>query len=610
MPGTVAVAVIGLGSRGLGVLERIVTLATLAGAAAGDVRVAIVDPTCAGAGVHDTGQPDYLLLNTTADAVSVFPDEHSVGPAVVASGPSLYEWATERDLRVAADGYTVGTTGRPVRRTDFLPRRVLGEYLSWCYDIVRNRAPAWVRLVEHRTEAVDIEATPDGGLTIALANGSTVRAGHAFLTTGYTANQDDRATVAPYPLPARLAGIRAGETVAITGFGLTSMDLVSTLTVGRGGRFKGTGQDLIYVPSGDEPAILLYSRTGLPCRARPRVVEFAPRYEPVVFTPAGIDALRGPDRRPLDFDRDVWPLVLTEMRIAYQRRRADLAGRRPDLERELAAGRLGELLSTKDDVDALFHGSAGMSLADTDSYQEWFASVLRADLAESELGFVGSPVKAALDVLRELRDTFRYVVDFGGLTPRSLDEFTVRTVPAINRAVVGPQFERHTELLALMAAGLVAVPFGPAPVVTGPAADGRWILTSSRLDRPYTATVDRLIGGQVPLPAVATSASRLIGALYAKGWLRRHRPASGYVPGADVDGDQHPIGANGRAERRLWMLGPMCEGATFYNNLVPSPGVYSRPLVDAHRCVAAMFAAAGVSVSTGSACAPAAGRPS
>ncbi len=43
--------------------------------------------------------------------------------------------------------------------------------------------------------------------------------------------------------------------------------------------------------------------------------------------------------------------------------------------------------------------------------------------------------------------------------------------------------------------------------------------------------------------------------------------------------------------KRIWVLGPLCEGATFYNNLVPSPGVYSRPIADAHRCAAAMLAA-------------------
>jgi hypothetical protein len=39
------------------------------------------------------------------------------------------------------------------------------------------------------------------------------------------------------------------------------------------------------------------------------------------------------------------------------------------------------------------------------------------------------------------------------------------------------------------------------------------------------------------------------------------------------------------------VLGPLCEGATFYNNLVPSPNMWSRPFFDAHRCVVEMFAA-------------------
>ena len=71
---TRTVAIIGLGSRGLGVLERIAALA-------GDEQVAVevIDPSATGAGVHDPGQPDYLLLNTTCGQISMFPDRRSVG---------------------------------------------------------------------------------------------------------------------------------------------------------------------------------------------------------------------------------------------------------------------------------------------------------------------------------------------------------------------------------------------------------------------------------------------------------------------------------------------------------------------------------------------------
>src|SRR4029453_19324870 len=115
-----SVAIVGLGSRGLSVLERVVTLAKLAGPEAGRVRVEVIDPACDGSGVHDTGQPDYLLLNTTCSHVSMFPDANSVAEDVDAPGPSLYDWVLDRRLRMAEDGFTVGSSGRAIRPTDFL----------------------------------------------------------------------------------------------------------------------------------------------------------------------------------------------------------------------------------------------------------------------------------------------------------------------------------------------------------------------------------------------------------------------------------------------------------------------------------------------------------
>src|SRR5262245_34069589 len=131
MTPTTTTAIIGLGSRGLSVLERIVTLAGQAGPELGELRVEVIDPRCDGAGVHDTAQPDYLLLNTTCAQVSMFPDEYTVGADAGRSGPNLYEWVTARGWRLGDDGFTVGPAGRPIRPTDFLPRRVLGEYLGW-----------------------------------------------------------------------------------------------------------------------------------------------------------------------------------------------------------------------------------------------------------------------------------------------------------------------------------------------------------------------------------------------------------------------------------------------------------------------------------------------
>lgn len=582
-----SVAIIGLGSRGLGVLERIIALAT-----GRPLVVHVIDPCCGGAGIHQIDQPDYLMLNTTCGQASMFPDPLSVGAETAVTGPSLYDWARSRGLRLGADGFTVGDHGRDLRPTDFLPRRVLGEYLGWYFDQLRQRLPDGLRLVLHRSAAVGIDRLPDGEMAIALEDGAAVRAAGAFITTGYTGNiqqPSDRLIAAPYPLPAVTEPIGGGQTVAIGGFGLTAMDVVSSLTAGRGGRFRRDQGDLEYLPGGAEPHIVMYSRSGLPCRARPQVTTFEFRYEPVVFTPAAIDSLR----RPADFAVDVLPLVFDEMRVAYRRCQARCAGTLDALERDLASQDVGVVLDKLDgtlgvfDPAALFYGDEGMRLGSAADYQGWFADTIRRDLGEGLLGFGWSPVKAALDVLRESRDTFRYAVDFGGLTVDSCDDFFSRVVPAVNRAVVGPQHERHQELLALMAAGVLEVPLGPAPTVTS--GDSGWVLRSSRLDSPRECVADWLVRAQVPLPSAGTSASPLLAALSARGWIRGHSQHGCRMHGIDIDADQHPLSADGEPWRRVWVLGPLCEGATFYNNLVPSPGVYSRPLADAHRCVTAML---------------------
>ncbi|MEV6521806.1 FAD/NAD(P)-binding protein [Longispora sp. NPDC051575] len=638
MTAEVSVAVVGLGSRGLGVLERIVTLAKRAGPAAGPVRVEIIDPTGTGAGVHDVTQPDYLLLNTTCAQVSLFPDACTVGDATDAPGPTLWDWVTARGLRLAEDGFTVGAHGRPIRPEDFLPRRILGGYLSWFREELLRRVPPHVTVTRHLASAVDLRSGADGTVTVELSDGTAVEVRHVFLTTGYTGDDGpaaDRVVPEPYPLPARLADVAPGDSVGIGGFGLSAFDLVSCLTVGRGGRYVGD-DELRYVPSGQEPTIFLYSRSGVPCRARPRVVEFGPPHVPAAFTEAAIDAVRARRTGPLDFDRDILPLIHTEMRVGYRRCEARLAGvELPAVLRNGASGTPGsgsrhpaarargsrdgtpasragdpgdgagpaELLAALDDLDArlgpfdpraLLDGAEGMLLDDAVAYQKWLAETVRRDLAEGVLGFARSPIKAALDVLRIGRDTFRYVVDFGGLTLGSLDTFTRHTVPAVNRAVVGPQYERHTELLALMAAGVAHVPFGPAPTVTRSGSDGGgWTIASTRLAVPHVREVDWLLSAHVRPPGVESSTSPLLRALREKGWIRRYRPASREVRGIDLDADMHPVDVSGRVDRRLWFLGPLCEGVTFYNNLVPSPNMWSRPVADAHRCVVEMYTASG-----------------
>ncbi|MGI5341222.1 FAD/NAD(P)-binding protein [Streptomyces sp. CA-181903] len=499
-------------------------------------------PRAPGQGLHATDQPDYLLLNTLCGEISMFPGPESVGEHTGEDGPGLLAWVTERGLRLGEDGRTVGRSGRAIAPDDFLPRRVLGEYLQWFFERIRGRVPEGMTLRVHRAAAVDLESDPASGVRITLADGTVLGADYAFLTLGHVGTRREpaaREIADPYPLPERVAVVEPGQTVAVGGFGLSAMDVVAALTVGRGGRFTRDGSTVRYLPGGDEPRVLLYSRSGMPFRVRPERARLDNPFRPLALTRDAVASLRASG--PLDFDAQLMPLLLSEMRIAHHRCRA-LVDDGPAAEertaRELAgAARDGTLAATLDRLDAahgrfdplaLWDPSPGMDLRDSASYRRWLTAAVRDDLAEAAKGVTGSPVKAALEAVREVRDILRDAVNFRGLNGPSLDAFMGRTVPLMNRAVVGPQKERYAELLALADAGIVRFPFGPAPRVTAEDEGGvrRWSIASTRLAVPHREHADWLCAGNAPWPGLSSSASPLVRSLLGRGLLTPTCPAA------------------------------------------------------------------------------------
>lgn len=606
---TLRAAIIGLGPRGLSVLERIVTLGAQRQAHGRRVRVDVIDPTADGSGLHAVDQPDYLLLNTICAELSMFPGAVTVPAGTETAGPSLYEWVRDRGMRLAEDGYSLGEHGRPVRHDDFLPRRVLGEYLRWFLQSILDRAPRHVDIVVHRTAAVSL-AAERGQWRIDLAGGAVLCSEYVFLTTGHTPNRSSdagpgahRVIRTPYPLPSSLDWVQPGDTLAVAGFGLSAMDVLAALTVGRGGRFNRVDGALRYQPGGDEPRVLMYSRSGLPYRARPAPDLTREPYRPVAFTPEALDALRESRQGPLDLLGDVLPLLLTEMRVAYHRRCAQLSGplAADTFERALDSraspgngAALADLLEWADarygEFDPATHLlTSDRTFSDGAAYQARLIADIADDLEHARAGLARSPLKAALELLRSLRDIIRHAVEFDRLTDAGVAQVTADLVPLMNRTVIGPQAERNEELIALVESGVVATPLGAGPQLSFDEGRDRWMLRSTRLRARHTEAVEWICKATVEQTDVERSASSLISGLNDAGIIRRFRPHTSVTRGLDVTPDLHPVGPNGATVDTLWALGPACEGATFFNHYVPSPGRADRALFDAHRCVAEMF---------------------
>ncbi|RRO87545.1 hypothetical protein CXF30_07245 [Corynebacterium bovis] len=286
-PAPVTVAVVGAGPRGLWAAE---CLADEARAHRVPVAVDVVDDAPPGAGAaYGPGQPDHWTLNVDSrivrTGVGTFADwarRHGPGAgAGGAGGPGDAGQPTgdAGDGNAAGDaGQTTGdgnaagdagqTTGDAV---PFPPRSVVGDFLADSWRALAadpDRAP-WFTLRHVRRRVRDVRQVAGGWSVDGVTYDDVLLAtGHAATWPGALpryGERGDRAdgdrrdrrvrTVGVYP-PDGLRSIPAGARVLVRGAALTFIDAALELTVGRGGRFVGTGTGLTYRPGGGEPAVI------------------------------------------------------------------------------------------------------------------------------------------------------------------------------------------------------------------------------------------------------------------------------------------------------------------------------------------------------------------
>ena len=417
---SLVLAVVGVGPRGAGLLERLV--ANAPEVADGPVEIHLVDPFPPGGGrVWRDAQSALLRLNTTTEDLTAFVDESVVMTGPVTPGPTMAEWCRTHgvgldDPALAAEAATVGPL-------EFPTRRLASAYLGWAFDRTLSRLPEGVVVHTHAQRAVDLlpAGHPDGTGrdVVVLEDGELLAVDAVVLTNSHV----DVAPAPPFAaladfavehelryLPPGYAGdldlsaVPAGEDVLVRGFGLGFVDFLVLVTEGRGGRFErldvargdgalnasGGGSPerqgrLRYVPSGREPRLHVGSRRGVPYHSKPMYRLRAPKPERTRFcTPDAVAALlrRG---QPIDFVADLWPLVARELTwAAYV---------------ELGLGHPGRITAPWEEFAATFAALEQGSAA----YADWIAEVVPDPADRFDAVAVDRP-------LRDLR-----VDDRGGL---------------------------------------------------------------------------------------------------------------------------------------------------------------------------------------------------
>ncbi|MFI2781901.1 FAD/NAD(P)-binding protein [Streptomyces sp. ALB3] len=578
---TPALVVIGAGPRGTGVIERIAAnAAELYGDRPLDLH--LVDPYPPGGGrIWRQDQSPLLRMNSMAEDVTMYTDDTVRLDGPVTPGPALHTWAADvREGRTAvAAGPGVLEEIHRLRDQDFPSRQLQGAYLRWVYERTLAALPPGITVHEHTGCALGVLGTRGDRQRVRIqGRAEPLVADLVVLTVGHLdaepgpeqqeltafATRHGLVHLPPdFTADTDLSVLPAGEPVLVRGFGLAFTDLMVLLTEGRGGRHENGA----YIPSGREPVLYVGSRRGVPYHSKIGYTWQGERPPlPHHFGDAEVQEIL--DRPgPVDFRRDLWPLVSKELGHAHYHRLFAAHPERTAMDRAgfaekyaLAAPGSAELAALvasavpdpadRLDLDALDHPLDGVRHASYDALQDGLRAYITADL-ERRHDPRHSP---DLAVFLGLLSVYGQLIRLGD-TGEWWHGF-------FSHLASGPPGPRLRQLLALSRAGVVRF-LGAGMTVESDEERGLFRARSATV--PGACTEARaLVEARLPDPSLRTARSPLLRGLYADGaagtdtGLLRVDPADGRI--LDRDGRPHP---------RRFSLGP---GTT-----ARSSGAFTRP---------------------------------
>jgi hypothetical protein len=350
--------------------------------------------------------------------------------------------------------------------------------------------------------------------------------------------------------------VRPSENVLLRGLGLNFFDYMALLTVGRGGVVRGR-HGLKYRPSGQEPRLFASSRRGVPYHARGENEKGAHgRHTPVLLTAEYAAGLRERARsgRQVRFATDLRPLIAREVESVYYGTliaRTTPGGERDSftkayltMDQKEHRARLLDSYGIDRQLRwswcRLAEPTAGRQFDGPEDYRSWLLDYLEADVREAREGNLASPLKAALDALRDLRDEIRLAVDHGCLDGRShRDELDDWYTPLNAFLSIGPPVSRIEEM-ALLRCGVLTLTGRGTEIRIDPGTRTFAVSSLSVKGPPIHATA--LVEARLPEPDLRRTADPLMAQLLGSGQASTFRIRS-------LAGDDYETGGLSVTER-------------------------------------------------------------
>lgn len=597
------VAIIGAGPRGLAVAERLINLAE------DDTKldIQIFDPYAIGGRVWDPfiSQNQQFLMNTVIDQITLFNDDSIENGGKPLPGPNLRQWlAGQATTFLAAhpefDSFYQQEVARLKQPGDFASRGMMGVYAAWFFEWLTQRVRQNQTLTF--TQQAVTQVTPIGQkFQLTLADGMQILSDQVVMALGHSddylseeeagfktfAAENHLKYVAPmHPAEADLSAFDENDTIIVRGLGLSFFDYLSALTVGKGGQFvRNAAGELDYIPSGHEPHVIAGSRGGFPLHARGvNEKDTSELYVPKFFTLPALDALRAAGGGHLQYD-DFEKLVVKELTYKYILNQLVIMPNRLPYDQAEA---LRQALLTSDDLAATAKafGLDDIPAFDIDlirnpardldaavDYAAWFKTYLRADIADARLGNKHAPFAGTFDIMRDIRDRIRYVIEHEYFDADEYEKFLRQFKPFDVSVSVGPPLERIEQLLALIEAGVFEVTAPQIHVDT----EGQQFVAHDARQQEFRGNA--LIEARLGATDIAISRNPVIENLRQQGLLvqptRTRADGSTYQLGAATFDRQtfEVIDQNGNKVPHLYIYGITLEGLKWFGTVIPRPGV-------------------------------------